>query len=293
MLCVTLVGKKSHLVKNCISGEQQKDFLTVWLLYLCTICELDKSLGGMIVWTRLNLEERLMDPRKKLGCQDVVLTWRKQVLGGTIDCHYWCSGDCLKCHFLRAASFFSCIFFFFCLLLFAFEEGWQKSNMSTCCEWTDSTCWAGACWGTCFGMKGREGVLRDWLPSAHTSLELEVFADTKFCPRLTQRQELWGFFFHLPTLDFALKSGTCIQEMQCQVTDTWDKLGVCGRGRRVKDLNIILRLGRNSPGESEYSCFPPVCLWYASTCSLNAEPKTIGGRARGPWGMLAAPNSYY
>lgn len=75
---------------------------------------------------------------------------------------------------------------------------------------------------------------------------------------------------------------------------TWDKLGICGRkcrGRRVKDLNIILRLGRNSPRESEYSCFPPVCLWYSSTCSLSAEPKTIGERAHGPLGMLAVPNS--
>lgn len=92
----------------------------------------------------------------------------------------------------------------------------------------------------------------------------------------------------------ALKSGASIQEMQCLET-TWDKPGVCGRkcrGRRVKDLNIILRLGRNSPRESEYSCFPPVCLWCSSTCSLSAEPKTIGGRAHGPLGMLAVPNSH-
>lgn len=39
-------------------------------------------------------------------------------------------------------------------------------------------------------MKGREGVLRDWFPSAHTSLELEVFAESKLSPGLTQRQEL-------------------------------------------------------------------------------------------------------
>lgn len=31
------------------------------------------------------------------------------------------------------------------------------------------------------------------------------------------------------------------------------------RGRTVKDLSVILRLGRNSPRESEYSCFPRVC----------------------------------
>lgn len=51
----------------------------------------------------------------------------------------------------------------------------------------------------------------------------------------------------------------------------------------MKDLSVILSLGRNSPRESGSSCFPPVCHCYSSfTCSLVAEPKTIGERARGP-----------
>lgn len=61
----------------------------------------------------------------------------------------------------------------------------------------------------------------------------------------------------------------------------------------MEDLGIILRLGRNSPRESEYSCFPHVCHCYSSfTCSLDVEPKTIGERAQGPLRVLAVSNSY-
>lgn len=61
----------------------------------------------------------------------------------------------------------------------------------------------------------------------------------------------------------------------------------------MKDLSIILRLGRSSPRERERSCSPRVCHSYSSfTCSPDAEPKTIGERARGPSGMLAVSNSY-
>lgn len=154
-------------------------------------------------------------------------------------------------------------------------------------------------------MKGREGVLRDWFPSVHTQAGTGSVSspclqransplDSPKGSCLRKEESCEAFSFTSPHEILPFKAGLPFRRCGARSQTTWDKPGVCGRkctGRRVKDLSIILRLGRNSLRESEYSCFPPVCLWYSSTCSLNAEPKTIGGRAHGPLGMLAVPNS--
>lgn len=154
-------------------------------------------------------------------------------------------------------------------------------------------------------MKGREGILKDWFPSAHTQAGTESVsspclrrANSPLCSPEGSILTAGAVRLFLSAALIRLcpqREGVPFRRYSARSQTTWEKPGVCDRkcrGRRVKALSIILRLGRNSPRESEYSCFPRVCCCYSFICSLDAEPKTIAEKTRGPLGMLPVSNSY-
>lgn len=207
--------------------------------------------------------------------------------------------------FLESGIIFCCTFFFFVSSsLSCLWRGWAENQYwhVSWAKWKYMLSWS---LGPVSKWRAERGSWRTGSPQRILRLERKMFS-ALVCRQQTlpcihpkaafSQQELWGFFFHLPLPDFVLKGGVLFRSYSTRSQTTWEKPGVCDRrveGGGWRISVIFLRLGRNSPRESEYSCFPHVCRCYSSfTCSFHAEPKTIGERAHGPSGMLAVSNSY-